>query len=89
MKTAFFVFADIGFIGPGTKAPFEEEMYTGIGGGIRTKNNSLVFDTFQFRFAYYPKTPPGVSNIRLDFIFNLPQVFVPLNQGGPEIIQFR
>ena len=88
-KTAFFIFADIGFIGSSTKTPFEEEMYTGIGGGIRTKNNSLTFDTFQFRFAYYPKTPPGVSNIRLDFIFNLPRVFVPLSQGGPEIIQFK
>ena len=40
--------------------PFKETYYN-FGGGIRIRNESLVFDTFEFRFAVYPN-PPLESN---------------------------
>jgi hypothetical protein len=88
-QTAFFVFGDIGFVGEGNLAPWEEDAYTGWGLGFRTRNNSLTFDTFQIRLGFYPRTPSGESNIKVEISFNVPQLFQNLQVGQPEIIEFR
>lgn len=53
----FFGFGDLGLIGPENRSIFSNKLYSGIGLGIRVRNENLVFKTFQIRFAYYPAVP--------------------------------
>jgi len=66
-NVAFFGFGDLGIIGSEKKSVFRGDYYSGIGGGIRIKNENLVFRTIQIRLAYYPNHP--VDNSGFGFIF--------------------
>jgi hypothetical protein len=53
----FFAFGDLGLIGPENDAIYRNKLYSGIGLGIRVRNENLVFKTFQIKLAYYPSVP--------------------------------
>jgi len=53
-KIVFFEFADFSLIGPESKNFIDYDAYSGLGFGIRLRNERLVFPTFQLRFAIYP-----------------------------------
>ncbi|MFC2104806.1 hypothetical protein ACFLS4_05595 [Bacteroidota bacterium] len=57
----FFGFGDLGLIGPENKSVFRNKLYSGIGLGLRIRNENLVFKTFQIRFAYYPSVPNDIE----------------------------
>jgi hypothetical protein len=56
-KFIFFGFADMGMIGPKNETIFKQKLYSGVGLGLRIRNENLVFKTFQIRFAFYPSVP--------------------------------
>lgn len=60
-RCTFFGYTDIGFIGSNKRNIFKNQLYSGIGLGVRIRNKNLVFKTFQIRFAYYPVLPPDYS----------------------------
>lgn len=53
----FFGFGDVGLIGPENRSIFSNKLYSGIGLGIKVRNENLVFKTIQIKFAYYPTVP--------------------------------
>lgn len=55
-RLAYFAFCDMGMIGF-KQEKFMENLYSGIGLGLRIRNESLVFPTFILRLAYYPNAP--------------------------------
>ena len=63
---AFFSFADIGFIGDGKSMIFSNRAYVTFGGGLRIRNDNLVFKTIQIRFAYMPNLPPDITPYSID-----------------------
>jgi hypothetical protein len=86
---AYFGFADFAFIGKDKVALKDMDAFTGIGVGLRLRNERLVFPTIQFRFAYYP----NIEGLNLTDYFEFsgekklrPPDFSP---GKPEIIDFR
>lgn len=56
-KLIFFGFADMGMIGPQNETIFKQKLYSGVGLGLRIRNENLVFKTFLIRFAFYPSVP--------------------------------
>ncbi len=60
-RFAFFGFGDIGFIGPENQSIFKNKLYSGIGLGVRVRNENLVFKTFQIKFAFYPSVPSDMN----------------------------
>jgi len=56
-RFAFFGFVDLGLIGSSKESIFSNDLYSGLGVGIRFRNENLVFKTFQIRFAFYPLVP--------------------------------
>ncbi len=60
-RCTFFGYTDIGFIGSNKRNIFKNQLYSGIGLGVRIRNKNLVFKTFQIRFSYYPVLPPDYS----------------------------
>jgi hypothetical protein len=56
-RIAAFVFADFGWVGKSYENLFNYSMYSGFGLGFRIRNEKLVFNALQIRFAYYPYLP--------------------------------
>jgi hypothetical protein len=57
-RFAFFTFADAGWLVKGSFDAGEYFSVLGLGAGVRIRNDQLVFNTIQIRFAYYPYSPP-------------------------------
>lgn len=66
-RFAFFGFTDLGLIGPDTEPILNNRLHSGIGFGIRFKNERLVFETIQVRIGYYPT----LSDIEFPFSLDL------------------
>jgi hypothetical protein len=87
-RFVFFGFADFGLISF-SQPLLQSKLHSGIGVGIRIKNERLTFETIQLRIGYYPTMPDYKS----PFIFNYsgeeklhPQDFYV---SKPEIIGFE
>ncbi|RKD89721.1 BamA/TamA family outer membrane protein [Mangrovibacterium diazotrophicum] len=86
---AFFGFADLGIIGSADENIFTQNYYTGIGGGVRLRNESLIFRTIQLRLSFYPGHPPDASG----FGFSLRELsgtsFYSFQPRKPEPLQYK
>ena len=88
-RFVFYGFADLGFISASTEAIFNREMYSGIGVGIRIRNENLSFRTIQIRLAYYPILPPYVTASMFDIsgeTYYRPRSF---NFDKPDLLDFK
>jgi len=84
-----FGFVDVGFIGSGQRSILDQQMYSGLGIGIRIKNDHLVFNTFQLRLAYYPLEPDRANRISVD-VSNMPTAsFSDFTVKQPQAITFE
>lgn len=54
---AFFAFADIARISGTSFAVSNNKVYSGLGLGLRIRNERLVFNTLQLKFSWYPSLP--------------------------------
>ncbi len=88
-RLACFVFADAGVIAqPGEKF-FRTPSYQGFGFGFRVRNENLAFQTFQIRFAFYPRTPEDESWFGF-LIGSIPiPNFLDFDVRKPEVFRFR
>lgn len=86
---AFFGFTDLGIIGSPHKLVFNGDYYAGIGGGIRLRNENLIFRTIQLRLAFYPGHPGDSHSIG----FSLREIggtdFYSFQPRKPEPLQFK
>lgn len=53
-RFVFFGFSDFGLIGSDLTSVFDNRLHTGLGLGVRIRNERLVFETIQIRIGYYP-----------------------------------
>jgi len=65
-RFVFYSFVDLGFLGPHHKNIFSNKLYSGIGIGVRFRNEKLVFRTFQIQLSFYPGSPLDVNKTMLD-----------------------
>ncbi len=71
-KFAPFVFSSATvFQFPNEMASRNTRLYTALGGGVRTRNESLVFGTIELRAAYFPKKDAFHNNFILRLSTNL------------------
>ena len=54
-RFAFFAFADFGVLDKGDILFTDNKLYSGIGAGVRIRNENLVFKTFQIRLGFLRK----------------------------------
>jgi hypothetical protein len=50
-----FIFGNLCLINPIQQNISKSDLYSSIGGGIRTRNESLIFGTFELKVYYYPR----------------------------------
>ena len=54
-KFAPFAFGDLSFLTPEGQGFAKSSLYHGIGAGMRTRNENLIFGTIELRLAYFPR----------------------------------
>jgi len=60
-RVALFAFADLGTIKGSFFPESNNQIYSGIGLGLRLRNERLVFNTLQLKFTWYPSVPDEAS----------------------------
>lgn len=88
-KFAFFGFTDFSSLAGSNQILAKGINLSGIGLGMRVRNDNLVFNTFQFRFGFFPN-PPQYSRISYLQVSG-EQLLTPYNfdSGPPSIIPFH
>jgi hypothetical protein len=88
-RFAFFGFADMAFLAGTNEVISKGNILSGMGLGIRIRNDNLVFSTFQIKLGYFPN-PPQYSNIN-NFMVSGEQLLRPNNfdPGPPSIIPYK
>lgn len=88
-KFAPFLVGDASLLTPENRSLFKSDLYYGIGGGIRTRNENLVFNTIQLRFIYFPRSPEGNKQFKLSLTTNLNFRYNSNYVTQPDIIQLN
>lgn len=88
-RFAFFGFADVGFLAGTAEVVSKGRALTGIGLGIRIRNDNLVFRTFQIRLGFFP-SPPQNSMIE-NLVVSGEQLLHSNNftPGAPAVIPYN
>jgi len=65
-RFAFFASVDLGFIKTENLRFLESTPYSGLGLGVRIRNEHLVFDTFEIKLSVYPGMPADAQPIYIN-----------------------
>lgn len=80
---------DMAWIADENSDIFREQMYYGVGGGMKLRNDRIIFKTIELKMTYYPDVP----NHRERFPFRISFVFVkPINDFrnvAPSVLVFE
>ena len=70
-RFAPFAFGEMAMISGNERSIFYDKPYFGFGGGVRTRNENLIFGTIELRLVYYPRTTENISSFNLRLTSNL------------------
>jgi hypothetical protein len=70
-RFAPFGFGEMAMINARGNSIFSDKPYFGFGGGIRTRNENLVFGTIELRFVYFPRTVQNMNGFAIRLSSNL------------------
>lgn len=70
-RFAPFAFGEMAVLAGAQSGIFHERPYFGFGGGIRTRNENLIFGTVELRLIYYPTTVEDISTFNVRVTSNL------------------
>lgn len=87
--TAFFAQAGVAFLHPENLVFNQIDGYSGIGCGLRMRNDNLVFGTIELHGIYFPRTVYPVGNFVLTLQTDLRYRFKSNFVQAPDIVQFN
>ena len=64
-------------------------MYSGIGGGLKVRNENLIFKMMQVKAYYYPNAPKGMENYYLLLSTSFELRITKLQLHIPSFISFQ
>lgn len=70
-KIGFFAFGRTTLMTPNNTGVWRGGFFPAIGGGVRTRNENLIFGTIEARFTWFPRTLYDVNNITIRVSGNL------------------
>lgn len=84
-----FVFADMTMIAPKREVLIKQKPYYAVGGGVRTRNENLIFGTIELRMFYFPRVPDDLSKFRITVSSNLRVKYSSGFVKAPGLIQYN
>ena len=89
-RTVIFSFVNIAWLGDENKKLFQSNnFFSGIGIGIRTRNDQLVFKTIQIKFALYPNLNQHKFSDFYNFQTSNPSMSPSFKPEYPKVISFE
>lgn len=70
-KFSPFLSLNAALLTPDKELLYKSDIYTGIGGGVRTRNENLVFGTIEVRGMYFPRQVANQPAFKFSFTTNL------------------
>ncbi len=70
-RVAPFFFTDFALVKPLNEPYKNAKGFTALGGGLRTRNEHLVFGTIELKGYYFPRVDVGVKNWRVELVSKL------------------
>lgn len=86
-KFAPFASTDLSYFTPVQKNISNSGFYIGLGGGIRARNENILFKTMELRFMYFPRKSLQHKEFKISFITNLRFRYNNNYVKSPDIIQ--
>jgi hypothetical protein len=80
-------YADVAFLAPPGKNLFYDKPYIGLGAGVRTRNENLIFGTVELRFTYYPIVVEDLSHFKVSVSTNLRVKFTDTFVRAPSFLK--
>lgn len=68
--------------------PYDNFFY-GVGGGLRIRNESLVFSTIEISAVYFPTAPEQGSSLGIEISVSTPIIFSTLSLNKPRLVGFE
>ena len=65
-RFAPFIFADIILLKPTKAGVDKSDIFSALGGGVRTRNENFIFGTIELKGYYYPRTLGNMQNWKID-----------------------
>lgn len=86
-----FAFADMAMIAPQHAELMHQKPYFGLGGGVRTRNENLIFGTVELRMFYFPRIPEqeDLSKFRITLSSNLRVKYSSSFVKAPTLIRYN
>ncbi|MEO8471744.1 MAG: hypothetical protein ABI477_06105 [Chryseolinea sp.] len=82
-------FVDMAFISPKGAGVFYDKPYVGLGAGVRTRNENLVFGTIELKCFYYPRQYENVTSFKVSVTTNLRIKYSASFVKAPSFIQYN
>ncbi len=88
-RFAYELFFETTQIGPSNKSVFKNRMYSGIGLGVKIKNEDLVFETIELGFVFFPVVRQDDSHLRFWVTIKPTGIFKGFEAEKPKIIPYQ
>ncbi len=88
-RFAPFAFAEMALIANDHQSIFHDKPYFGLGGGVRTRNENLIFGTVELRVIYFPRTVEDISSFTVRVTGNLRVKYSAGFVRAPELVRYN
>lgn len=84
-----FPYFDMSLITPQDRAYSKSSLYTSLGGGIRARNENLVFETIELRAFFFPVTPTNQRGFKLVLNANIRYRYTSNYINAPDLVKLN
>lgn len=84
-----FPYADLAVITPENKTHSASALYTSVGGGIRARNENLIFETIEARAYYFPIAPTSMRGFKVIVTTNVRFRYSSNYVAAPDIVRLN
>jgi hypothetical protein len=88
-RFAPFIYGDMALMAYEEQPFSKSDVYTGVGGGIRTRNENLVFGTIELKAAYYPRPVYDITQFRVEVSSELRFRYKTNFVRAPDVVQLN
>ena len=88
-QLAPFAFAELSMMTPDEAKFGKSDLYSGIGGGMRTRNENLVFGTIELRMIYFPRKADRSNLFKVSFKSNIRFRYNSRYIKAPDVLQLN
>jgi hypothetical protein len=88
-KFAPFPYADMSLISPANQPLSQAMLYTSLGGGVRMRNENLVFETIEIRAYFFPVTPENMRGFKVITNANIRYRYPSSLITAPDLVQLN